>query len=182
MTPIITKHWWALVLRGALAIAFAVLSIAFPPITFVFLAIFVAAYLVLDGIIAIVAGIHAAELHRRWWPFAVEGVLDLLAGAIIYFDPGVVVFMVALWAIVTGLLLVVPALSLPGGAGRWFLVLNGVVSLLLGVAMLALPAAGVLFVVWSVAIYALIFGVGLIALGLRVHKLHTMPRAAAHGF
>jgi uncharacterized membrane protein HdeD (DUF308 family) len=182
MTPIITRHWWALVLRGALAIGFALLAIAFAPATFVLLALFLAAYLVLDGVIAIVAGVRAAERHRRWWPFAVEGVLDLLAGAIIYFDPAVVVFLVAIWAIGTGLLLLVPAFGLTGGAGKWLLILNGAVSILLGLAFLAAPVAGVLFLVWSIAIYAVIFGVGLIALGLRVRTLHNMPRAGAHGF
>jgi uncharacterized membrane protein HdeD (DUF308 family) len=172
MTTIITRHWWALALRGVLAVLLGVFAIAFPPATFVLLAMLIAAYLALDGVVAIVAGVRAAERHRRWWPFLVEGALDLVAGAIIFFDPDVLVFLVAVWAIATGLFMLAPAFTLPGGSGKWFLVLNGLISLALGVAILAKPVAGLLFIAWSVGIYALIFGTGLIALGLHVRALH----------
>ena len=64
MIPIVTGHWWALALRGVLAVVFGILAFAYPPATVQFLAIFLAAYLVLDGILAIVAGVRAAERHR----------------------------------------------------------------------------------------------------------------------
>jgi uncharacterized membrane protein HdeD (DUF308 family) len=79
---------------------------------------------------------------------------------------------VAAWAIVTGLLLLIPAFSLPNDSGRWFLVLNGIISLLLGLVIAMEPSAGVVFIVWTMAIYALLFGIGLIALGFRVRSLH----------
>src|SRR5579859_6219107 len=115
MIPIITGHWWALALRGAIAIVFGVLALGYPQITFALLAIFVAAYLVIDGIFAIVIGVRAAENHRRWWPFALEGIVDIAAGAILYAMPDVLIVMMAIWAIATGLLLLVPAFGLPGG-------------------------------------------------------------------
>jgi len=173
MLPIITRHWWALVLRGVVALVFGGLALAYPPITFDILAIFVSAYLVIDGVFAIVAGIRAAERHRRWWPFALEGLLDLAAGVIVFMAPGVLLGLLAFWAIVTGLLLIVPAFGVPGAAGRWLLVLNGMLSLLLGVVILVQPLTGVLFVAVSVGLYALLFGIGLIALGLHVRKLQA---------
>lgn len=172
MLPIITRHWWVLVLRGVIAVAFGLFAFAFQDVAFAVLATFIAAYLVIDGIIALIAGIRAAEDHRRWWPFVLEGIADLLAGAIVYFAPGVLIILVAAWAFVTGLLMIVPAFSLPAGSGKWFLILNGVISLLLGAIIAIHPIAGVLFIVWSMAAYALIFGVGLIALGFKVRTLH----------
>jgi uncharacterized membrane protein HdeD (DUF308 family) len=172
MIPIITRHWWVLSIRGALAIAFGVLAIAFPPATFVFLAVFVAAYLALDGVFAIVAGIRAAESHRRWWPFALEGIANLFAGAIVFVAPGTLIYLVGFWAIATGLLLLIPALSLPTGSGRWLLALNGAVSLVFGVLIVAQPEVGLLFVIWAVAIYALLFGAGLLLLSVSVRALH----------
>jgi len=172
MLPIITRHWWILVLRGAIAVLFGIMALTYPPATFEFLAIFIAAYLVLDGLFALVAGIRAAENHRRWWPFLLEGLADLAAGAVIYFHPDVLILLVAAWAIVTGLMLLAPAFALPGGAGRWFLVVNGLISLVLGIVIALQPMAGVVFVVWLVAIYALLFGAGLIMLGFHVRSLH----------
>lgn len=172
MLPIITRHWWVLVLRGALAVLLGLFAVAFHQIAFALLAVFIAAYLVLDGIMALVAGIRAAEDHRRWWPFALEGIADILAGAIVYFMPGVLIILLAAWAIVTGLLLLIPAFRLPSDSGRWFLILNGIISLLLGLIIAMEPGAGVVFIAWTMAIYALLFGIGLIALGFRVRSLH----------
>jgi uncharacterized membrane protein HdeD (DUF308 family) len=175
MLPIITRHWWALVLRGVIAVLFGIMSLLYPPATFEFLALFLAAYLVLDGVFALVLGIRAAENHRRWWPFALEGLADLAAGAIIYVHPEVLVVLVAVWAFVTGLMLLAPAFAIPGGAGRWFLVLNGLISIMLGTIIALRPLAGVVFIVWIVAIYALLFGIGLIMLGFHVRSLHRAP-------
>jgi len=137
----------------------------------VFLAVFIAAYLVLDGLFAVFSGIRAAESHRRWWPFLLEGLADLVAGAIIYMWPEVLIVLVAAWAVLTGIMLLAPAFALPEGAGKWFLIVNGAISIILGVIIALHPGAGVVFVVWSLALYALLFGAGLIALGLRVRSL-----------
>jgi uncharacterized membrane protein HdeD (DUF308 family) len=183
MIPVITGHWWAIVLRGVLAVLFGLWAVAVPGITITVLAAFFAAYLIVDGVLAVVAGIRAAEAHRRWWPFAVEGIANLIAGAIAFMWPGLtIVVMIALvagWAIVTGLLMLVPAFSLPAGSGKGWLILAGAVSLLLGIAVIFEPAAGILYIVWTIAAYAILFGIGLIALGLRVRSLHGAERGIA---
>ena len=43
MLPIITQHWWVLVLRGVIALALGALAFAFPGVTIVFAAAFLAA-------------------------------------------------------------------------------------------------------------------------------------------
>jgi uncharacterized membrane protein HdeD (DUF308 family) len=172
MIPLVTRHWWVLALRGLLAVLFGVLALAYPPVTFLLLAIFIAAYLVLDGFFAIVAGVRAAESHRPWWPFAVEGIADLIAGTIVYLVPGVLTILVAVWAMTTGLVMLIPGWVLPNRAGKWLFVIIGLISLALGIVIIARPAAGIVFISWSVAIYALLFGLGLIALALRVRDLH----------
>ena len=171
MLPIITRHWWVLVLRGVIALLFGITALIHPPVTFLFLAIFIAAYLVLDGLFALFAGIRAAESHRRWWPFLLEGVADLVAGAVVYMRPDVLIALLAAWAIITGLMLLAPAFALPSGAGRWFLALNVAISIVLGFVIALHPGAGVVFIVWSVAFYALSFGAVTIALGFRVRSL-----------
>ena len=177
MLPIVTQHWWLLVLRGALALVFGGLALAFPGVTIAFAAAFLAAYLALDGILALVAGIRAAEAHRRWWPFILEGVVSLAAGVLAFIWPTVtVVVMVALvaaWSILTGLAIMIPAFALPKGSGKGWLIFSGAVSLILGLVILFQPAAGLFYIVLSIGIYAILFGVGLIALGLRVRQLHA---------
>jgi uncharacterized membrane protein HdeD (DUF308 family) len=174
--PVITGHWWAIVLRGVVALLFALWAVAFPPLTIAVLAVLFAAYLIVDGVLAVIAGIRAAEAHRKWWPFALEGAANLIAGAIAFFAPAltvvVVIALVAAWAIVTGLLMLMPAFSLPAGTGRGWMILAGVASIVLGIAIIFEPTFGVLYIVWTIAAYAGLFGIGLIALGLRVRALH----------
>ena len=176
MIPIITRHWWVLVLRGLIALAFGILALLFPGVTITFAAIFFAVYFIVDGVLAVIAGIRAAEAHRRWWPFALEGLIGLAAGVIALVWPDVtIVVMVALvaaWAILSGLAMLVPAFRLPRGSGRGWLIFSGAVSLLLGIVILIQPAAGVFYIVLSIGIYAIIFGIGLVALGFQVRRLH----------
>jgi uncharacterized membrane protein HdeD (DUF308 family) len=176
MIPIITRHWWVLVLRGIIALALGILALLFPGVTITFAAIFFAAYLIVDGVLAVVAGIRAAEAHRRWWPFALEGLIGVAAGIVALIWPAVtivvLVALVAAWAILSGLAMLIPAFRLPRGSGRGWLIFSGAVSLLLGIVILIQPAAGVFYIVLSIGIYAIIFGIGLIALGLHVRRLH----------
>ena len=176
MVPIITRHWWVLVLRGIIALAFGILALLFPGVTIAFAAAFFAAYLIIDGVLAIVAGIRAAEAHRRWWPFALEGLIGLAAGILAFIWPEVtIVVMVALvaaWAILSGLAMLLPAFRLPPGSGRGWLIFSGAISLLLGIVILIQPATGLFYIVLSIGVYAIIFGIGLLALGFHVRRLH----------
>ena len=73
---ILARNWWAVALRGAVAVIFGVLAVALPGIAIFWLAVLFAAYMLIDGVFAIVAGVRAAQHHARWWPFALEGVAD----------------------------------------------------------------------------------------------------------
>ena len=69
-------------------------------------------------------------------------------------------------------MLLIPAFRLPAGSGRWWLIVNGVLSLLLGIVIVVQPIAGIVFVVWSVAIYAILFGIVFILLAFQVRRQH----------
>ncbi|HEX2739706.1 MAG TPA: DUF308 domain-containing protein, partial [Rubrobacter sp.] len=102
-----------------------------------------------------------------------EGVLGVLAGLVALFWPGisalVLLYVIAAWAIFTGILKVVMAISLRREIeNEWLMILSGVLSVVFGVVLGALPGVGLLSLVWLVGIYALIFGVALIVLGFRV--------------
>ena len=125
----------------------------------------------MDGIFAIAAGIRGSG-GRRWLLLA-EGVLGVLAGLVAFFWPSitalVLLFVIAAWAIFTGILKVVLAISLRREIeNEWLMILSGVLSVVFGVILAVLPGVGLLSLVWLVGIYAVIFGVALIVLGFRV--------------
>ncbi|MBL8690027.1 MAG: HdeD family acid-resistance protein [Rhodospirillaceae bacterium] len=162
---------WALILRGVAGILFGVVAFALPGITFLMLIAMFAGYMLVDGVFAIVSGLKAGREGRRWWPFVLEGVANLAVGAIALVWPGAtalaLVFLVAIWSIFTGVLLMFPNPSQTTGS-RILLALAGLVSILLGIAMILQPVAGSLAVVWLTGGYGIVFGGLMLAAGIRM--------------
>jgi len=171
--PMIAGNWWALLLRGIAAVLFGLAALLWPGLTLYVLIIFFGAYALVDGVLAIVAGIRGTE-GRRWLLLS-EGILGVLAGLIAFFYPGitalVLLYVIAFWAILTGVLEVVMAISLRREIeNEWLMGLGGALSVLFGVVLAVLPGVGLLSLVWLIGIYAIVFGVALVVLSFRVRK------------
>ena len=129
------------------------------------------AYALVDGVFAIVAGVRGSQGHR--WLLLAEGALGVLAGLIAFFWPGLtalaLLYVIALWAIFTGVVEVVMAIRLRREMeNEWLMALSGVLSVVFGLILAVLPGVGLLSLVWLIGIYALAFGIALIVLGFRV--------------
>jgi uncharacterized membrane protein HdeD (DUF308 family) len=173
---ILIRNWWALALRGVAAVIFGLIAIALPGLTLTVLVLFFAAYLLVDGVFALVAGLKAAEHHERWGALALEGVLDLIAGAAVVMWPGltlvVFVYMAAFWALVSGVALLVAAFRLHRQHGEWMLLLAGLLSIAWGVVVALFPIAGLVVWAWWIGAYALIFGIVMLVLAFRLRRHH----------
>jgi uncharacterized membrane protein HdeD (DUF308 family) len=176
MLIVFTSSWWALVLRGIAAIAFGVFAFLWPNITLTVLVLLWGAYAVIDGVIAIAAGIKSHGEYKRWWVLLLEGILSITAGVLAFVIPGitavVLLILIGAWAIVTGAFEIAAAIQLRKYiTGEWLLALAGVASVIFGIALFLNPAAGAVALVWLIGAYAIVFGVLLVALGLRLHSL-----------
>jgi uncharacterized membrane protein HdeD (DUF308 family) len=189
MSAVLAQNWWALALRGLFAILFGIVALVLPGAVLISLALLFAAYLLVDGVLAIVAAIRAAQRHERWGLLLAEGVVDILVGVVALLFPvsAVLAFvlMTAAWALVTGVLLIVAAAKLHRAHGRAWMVLSGVISVLFGIALVAAPLVGAVVLTWWFAGYAIAFGALLIVLAfkLRTQKdggapTGAMPRGA----
>ena len=180
MTTVLTRNWWALALRGVVALLLGVAAFVLPGVT---LAVFVAlfgAYAVVDGVLAIIAGVRAAERHERWWSPVLKGLAGIAAGVLAFVWPALTALallnLIAGWAIVTGVLEIVAAVHLHRAHGEWLLVLNGVLSVLFGLLVIVWPGAGVLTLLWLIGTYSIVFGVVLLVLAFRLRNLHGRAR------
>jgi len=180
----LVRNWWAVALRGVCAIVFGMLAFLLPLITSLTLVILFAAYMLLDGAFAIVAGVHAVQHHERWWSFALEGVTNLVAGLIAILWPAIAIFalvyLVGLWAIATGAMMVAGAFLRRRPEGHWMLVLNGLLSIALGVVLIVWPTVAVVALAWWIGAYALIFGAVLLAFSFRLRRHQRLSAARAH--
>ncbi|MBV8472180.1 MAG: HdeD family acid-resistance protein, partial [Hyphomicrobiales bacterium] len=185
MSDALARNWWAVALRGLVAILFAIVTFAWPGVTMLSLVFVFAAYALVDGVFAIVAAVRSARQHERWGLLVLEGIVDLLAAAIAVAWPGLTiltfVLVVAAWALITGALMMIAAFRLNLDHGRWWLVLGGLVSILYGVLLVIAPMVGAVVLTWWLGAYALVFGVLLLIVSYRLRHMHeagTHPGAA----
>jgi uncharacterized membrane protein HdeD (DUF308 family) len=182
---ILADNWWAVAMRGVLAILFGVIAFAVPGATMLALVFVFAAYSFVDGVFNIVLAVRGARKHERWGLFLLNGLFGLVIGVAAALLPGITVlafvFMVAAWALVSGGLMLGAAFSLKISHGRWILVFGGIVSLVYGLLLFASPLIGALVLTWWIGAYALVVGGTLIVLAfqLRQHRGEHGPIAAA---
>jgi hypothetical protein len=55
MSTLLAHNWWAIALRGAVAIAFGIIALLLPSVTMLALVLLFAAYMLVDGVLAIIA-------------------------------------------------------------------------------------------------------------------------------
>ena len=176
VVPVLSRNWWALALRGLAALIFGLLAFVWPGITLWALILLFGAYMLVDGVFAIVAAVRVAGDSARWWLLLVEGILGVLAGIVAFVWPGLtalaLLYFVAAWAIVTGIFEIVGAIRLRREIeGEWALILGGALSVLFGVLLLVVgPGVGLLSLVWLIGVYAVAFGVLLLILAFRVRN------------
>jgi len=173
MVVVLARNWWALALRGVAAVLFGIMAFAWPGMTLGVLVLLYGAYALVDGVLAITAALAGRTWGMPWWALLLEGVLGITVGILTFAWPGitalVLLYLIAAWAVATGVFEVVAAIRLRREIrGEWLLALSGVISVLFGIAMVINPVGGALAVVWLIGAYAIAFGVLLIALGFRL--------------
>jgi len=172
MAAIMVGNWWALALRGVVAILFALIAFFLPGITAAALILLFGAYAFVDGVFALIAGLRAARHHGRSGPLLLEGILNILIGIIVFLWPGpalvALIYLIAIWAVISGIALIAAGMALIRHSGEWLLVLSGVISVLLGIILFVQPAAGVVALSWWLGFYALLFGIILVATAFRI--------------
>jgi uncharacterized membrane protein HdeD (DUF308 family) len=91
----------------------------------------------------------------------------------------VLLYFIAAWAIVTGVLAIYIAIHLRKElTNEWLLALSGVLSVVFGVLLMARPGAGALAVVFLIAGYAVAFGVLMLMLAFKLKSLPGRVAAA----
>jgi uncharacterized membrane protein HdeD (DUF308 family) len=169
------RAWWVFAVRGVAAIAFGLAAFFLPGIALTTLVLLVAAWMAIEGISAI--GTAVMDRGRRgWWVMLLEGVAALAAGLLTVIWPLpttlVLLFLVAGWSVVTGVLEVWAAIRLREHIrGELFLGLAGILSIGFGVYIIVFPGAGILSLLWLVGLFALLFGFSMLSLGWRLRGI-----------
>ena len=173
-------RWWAVVLRGIVAIVFGALAFAWPGVTLAILVLLFGWYALVDGIFSLVSAIGGRRTREDRWLLALEGIIGLWAGIVTLRAPSitavVLVFLISIWAMATGFLRIAAAFRLRKEiSGEVWLALSGVLSILFALMLMLRPLLGAMGLVWVIAGYALVLGVTLIMLGFELRHMRAMP-------
>jgi len=176
MFNLMTQNWWAMVLRGVVAVLFGIAAFMWPGITLWMLVAIFGAYALVDGIFAIIESFRRDVVGQRWWALLFEGLVGIAIGVLTFIWPGLtamgLLYLIAFWAIVTGVFEIITAIRLRHEIrGEWMMALIGILSIALGFLMVAFPLAGALSVVLMIGAFVFATGALMIALGLKLRSL-----------
>lgn len=166
--------WWVFALQGLVLLIFGILAIVLPGITLLVLMIAFGAFLLVDGVFAVAGSIVSRK--TKWWLLLPAGVVSIVIGILVLAWPDitalVLLYLIALWAVIAGVMQILTAIFWPAErkTDRWLLVLGGLVALGFGVLMFAWPAAGALAIIWLIAVFAILFGIMRLGLAFSVRK------------
>ena len=169
-----------LIVRGLIGIVIGVLAFLWPGLTMAILVGIFAVYAFVDGVTNLVLGFTGTTRRERSWASVFQGLIGIAAGVIAFARPGItmlaLLWLIAAWAIVTGILEIVAAIRLRREiTGEWMLMLSGILSVLFGVLIFGFPGAGAVGISWMLGAYAAAAGIALVALGIRLRShAHVM--------
>jgi uncharacterized membrane protein HdeD (DUF308 family) len=168
-------NWRALALRGLVALLFGLVVLFWPGLVFAVLALLFGIYAVVDGAITFVPAIRSSERGaRRWLPLS-EGAVGVIAGLVAFLWPGMagngLVYVIAGWAVATGVLKILTAVLLRAEVENgWLLAGSGALSVLFGVLLAALAGSEVPFLAPLIGAFAVVVGLALIVFALRLRE------------
>ena len=173
---LLAGNWWALALRGLLAVLFGITALVMPGLTLAVLVLLYGGYAFVDGTFAVVAALAGRTYGSPWWAMLIRGLLGIAVGIMTFAWPGItelaLLYIIAAWAVVTGGFEIAAAIRLRKEIqGEWLMVLSGALICLVRIGRDGLSRRSALAIAWLLGSYAIVFGVLLLVLGFRLRAL-----------
>ena len=171
----LATNWRALALRGLIALLFGLVVLFWPSLVLTALSILFGIYAALDGAITLVPALRSQERGaQKSLPLA-EGAVGIAAGLLAILWPGLstsgLVYVIAGWALLTGVLKILTALLLRAEVENgWLLAGSGALSVLFGIVLAALARSDVPFLAPFIGGFAVVVGLALIVFAFRLRE------------
>ena len=168
-------NWRALALRGLVALLFGLVVLFWPGLVLTVLALLFGIYAAVDGAITFVPALRSPDRGaQRSLPLA-EGAVGIVAGLVAILWPGLttsgLVYVIAGWALLTGVLKILTAILLRAEVENgWLLAGSGVLSALFGILLVVLARSDVPFLAPFIGGFAVVVGLALIVFAFRLRE------------
>jgi uncharacterized membrane protein HdeD (DUF308 family) len=139
-----------------------------------------AAFAFVEGIFALIGAFSYGLPGGQRLLMILIALLGVAVGVFAYARPGIaavaIVFWVAWWAIIVGIMQAVVAVEMRKQIdNEWMYIFGSLLSVLFGILLLWRPIAGIITLVYLFGFYAIIFGIAMLALGIRLRSLAPRP-------
>jgi uncharacterized membrane protein HdeD (DUF308 family) len=177
--------WKALVARGAVALGFGVVAMAWPLETATALALLWGIWAIADGVGSLAQGFWPGSGSGPRWLLLAMGAIALLAGIFAVTSPALtataLTWILGIWLLARGLFELGFAVMSRTAVPRGMLALVGVIDLLLGVLFVANPGKAVTGIAFVLGLVAAVWGVVFLAIGLWVRHAQAGGYAGPAG-
>lgn len=171
MNTSLFKNWWALTIKGVLAIIFGLIIFLSPGIGAVALAYYFGFLVIFTGIFMIVGAFAHKSVNQNWGWWLFEGILDIILGIIVLVYPlmsiAVFILFIGVWAIFMGAAQVISFFTTSAG-GKWLFLLSGVISTIFGVLLILNPLLGAISLTMLIGIFLLVYGIFAVMLSFKI--------------
>ena len=177
MNDMLANNWWAVALRGVVAILFGIAAFVMPLVTMLSLVIVFAVFSFVDGVFGIIMSVRGARKGERWIWLLLSGILGIVTSVVAVVWPGITVLafvlLVAAWALVSGAFMLVSAFRLKIDHGRAWLIVGATASIVFGVLLVISPFIGALVLTFWTGAHALLLGATLLVLAYKLRSRRT---------
>jgi uncharacterized membrane protein HdeD (DUF308 family) len=171
----LARNWWVVAVRGLLAILFGLVAFFWPGFVWLVIVFTFAIYAIVDGVMALIAAFGPEWRSTLWWPLVVEALVGIGAGVLASVWPAItelaLLYVIALWALATGVFQVIAAMRLRQFVpNEWLLGIRGALSIVLGLGLAFMPLAGLVAVAWWIGACSIAFGGLFLRLAVRLRQ------------
>lgn len=176
MKGFVQDIWWLLLLRGIVLLLLGFAAVTWPGATFATLALYLAFYILISGIINILVSIGGITHKSVWFLPLVLGIIEIAAGAYLFKYPllaaSTLIMTVGFLFIVQGIFAIIVSFVDTRDAGMKLLeIISGVLGIVAGLIIIRNPLEGAIVFAWVLGVYGLIAGTINIAAALSVRQM-----------
>lgn len=183
----VTRVWWALVIRGVLAIILGIFIIARPVESVAAFALVIAIWAVVQGLVNIVHAIDLRSVAPHWWLLLLSGLISTAFGvAALYYYPGLSLTFAVVWTAwwlmlggIGGIAVAVQERRI-GMSWGWTMTL-GVLGVVAAVYAFMSPPVTLVALIAVIAAYAIVGGVILLVGAYRLRTTADNVEDAVRG-
>ena len=174
MIGALQKSWWVFLVRGILILIFGLFALFSPGAVLASLIMYLGIVAALSGLFTIIGSLFSKSEGKM--SGILEGVIYLLIGILFIASPAFIltslIYFIAIWALISGIMQIVYALKLRKVIeNEWLAILSGVISIIFALVLFFNVAESANAVIMVIGVFSIISGIMNMILSFKIKGL-----------